>query len=401
MFTDEIVILLYGKGCFVMRLLHTSDWHLGRIFHGVHLVDDQAHVLEQLVDLVRDSGVDAVLVSGDVYDRAVPPTEAVALLDEVLARILLECRVPVIMISGNHDSPERLGFGTRLLARQGLHLVSRVSGIIEPVVLRDLHGPVYFCPLPYAEPPVVRDRLNVPEALDHQRSLGLLIDRLLAQVPAGARTVALAHAFVAGGEESESERPLSVGGTGIVDAACFHPFHYAALGHLHGSQQAGNERIRYAGSLLKYSFAESARRKSVTLVEMDGAGEVRTEEIHLVPRRDVRCIEGYLDELLSGRIDGGNSEDYLMVTLKDTGAILDAIGKLRAIYPNVLHIERPWFNRGGELSGPGGDHRRVSEADLFASFFKQVTGEVLEDELHRAFAETLESYYRQEREVQA
>lgn len=384
-----------------MRFLHTSDWHLGRIFHGVHLTDDQAHVLDQFVELVRDAKPDAVLVAGDVYDRAVPPTEAVRLLDETITRILLDCQVPVIMIAGNHDSPERLGFGTRLLARQGLYVVSRVNDDPVPVVLGDSHGPVYFCPVPYAEPPVVRERLSVADSLDHDRAMRLLTDRILAQVPAGARTVALAHAFVAGGAESESERPLSVGGTGTVDVSCFQHFHYTALGHLHGPQRAGSVRIRYAGSLMKYSFSESANRKSVTMVEMDGAGEVQIEEIALVPRRDVRCLAGYLDELISMTGDSQNRDDYLMVTLMDNGAILDAIGKLRSVYPNVLHIERPCYTGAGELRGPGGDHRWVNEADLFASFFEQVTGEPLKGDLHKTFAETLENLYRQEREVPA
>lgn len=382
-----------------MRFLHTSDWHLGRLFYGTHLTGDQAYVLDGLIDLVADSKVDAVLVAGDVYDRAVPPTDAVALLDEVLTRILLDCRVPVIMIAGNHDSPERLGFGTRLLSGQGLHLVSGIGETFRPVVLYDKHGPVYFCPLPYADPPVVREKLQAPEVQDHAGAGSVLVERFLARVPAGARQVALAHVFVAGGEESESERPLSVGGAGTVDARCFQSFHYTALGHLHRPQCAGSDRVRYSGSLLKYSFAEAGSDKSVTLVEMDATGAVKTEQIALSPRRDVRCLEGYLEELLSGPREGVNKDDYLAVTLKDTGAILDAIGKLRTVYPNVLHIERPCFSAAGELRGPGGDHRRVNEAELFKSFFEQVTGDTLEDDLHSVFAETLEAFYRREREV--
>jgi len=395
-----MTILIQGR-LVAMRFLHTSDWHLGRIFHGVHLTDDQAYILDQFIELIQDVKPDAVLVAGDVYDRSVPPIEAVKLLDETMTRILLDCRVPVIMIAGNHDSPERLGFGTRLLARQGLHVVSRINDAPAPVILDDAHGPVYFCPVPYAEPPVVREVLSVTDALEHDGAMRLLTGRLLARVPAGARTVALAHAFVAGGEASDSERPLSVGGTGTVDCSCFQNFHYTALGHLHGPQRAGSAGIRYAGSLLKYSFAESASRKSVTLVEMDGAGELQIEEIALTPRRDVRCLTGYLDELITMNGDNLNRDDYLMVSLMDTGAILDAIGKLRLVYPNLLHIERPGLAGAGELRGPGGDHRRVSEADLFASFFEQVTGEHLQHDLQQTFAETLASLYRQEREAQA
>lgn len=381
-----------------MRILHTSDWHLGRIFHGVHLTGDQSYILNQFVKLVGDTKPDVILIAGDIYDRSVPPAEAVKLLDEVLSNILLDFGVPIIMIAGNHDSPERLGFGTRLLARQGLHLIGQLQGLV-PVVLHDAHGPVYFCPLPYAEPAVVRERLAAPEAVDHERAMHLLVNQAVKTIPPDARKVAIAHAFVAGGKVSESERPLSVGSTGTVDAACFQPFHYTALGHLHQSQNNGDS-IRYAGSLMKYSFSEAAHTKSVTLVEMDGAGKTTLEGISLTPRRDVRCLEGFIGDILTGPHHGESREDYLMVSLQDTGAILDAIGKLREVYPNVLHIERPHLTMGGELRGPGGDHRRLSEIDLFSSFFEQVTGAPLGDAQAGAFAETVEEIYRKEREVQ-
>lgn len=380
-----------------MRILHTSDWHLGRIFYGVHLTEDQSYILNQFVKLVGDTKPDVILIAGDVYDRSVPPAEAVTLLDEVLSNILLDYGVPIIMIAGNHDSPERLGFGTRLLARQGLHLIGQLAGN-APFKLHDTHGPVYFCPLPYAEPATVRDRLAAPEAVDHERAMYWLVNQLIKTLPPDTRKVAIAHAFVAGGEASESERPLSVGGTEVINASCFKPFHYTALGHLHRSQNIGDS-IRYAGSLMKYSFSEAAYAKSVTLVEMDGAGNTSLEEICLTPRRDVRCLKGFINDILTGPQPGASREDYLMVTLQDSGALLDAIGKLREVYPNVLHIERPSLNVGGELRGPAGDHRHLSEIDLFTSFFEQVTGTPLSEEQAGAFGATVEELYRKEREA--
>jgi len=384
-----------------MRLLHTADWHLGRIFHGVQLIDDQAYVLEQFIALVRDVRADAVLIAGDVYDRAVPPVEAVKLLDETLTRLLLDCRVPVIMIAGNHDSAERLSFGASLLARQGLHVISRIEKSQAPVILHDPHGPVYFCPLPYAEPPLVREIMSVAEPLNHDGAVRLLTGRLLAKLPPGARAVALAHAFIAGGEASDSERPLSVGGSDAVNGAWFEKFHYTALGHLHSPQSAGGDRIRYAGSLLKYSFAEAAGHKSVSLVEMDAAGAVQVEEIALPPRHELRCLTGYLSDLVAGAGADSNRNDYLLVTLNDTGALFDAVGQLRLVYPNVLHIERPCLTTGAELHGPGGDHRRIGEADLFASFFAQVTGEPMDEDLKQTFAAVMAELYRQEREARS
>lgn len=383
-----------------MRILHTSDWHLGRIFHGIYLTGEQAHVLQQFIQLVADSRPDVILIAGDIYDRSVPPTEAIKLLDETLSRILMDYRVPIILIAGNHDSPDRLGFGARLMAMQGLHLIGQLTDRLEPVVIHDPYGPVYFCPAPYAEPPLVRERLLVPDAVNHEQAMLSLIQHLSAPIPAGARRVILAHAFVAGGEESESERPLTVGGSGTVSASFFEPFNYAALGHLHQPQKVGSEHVRYAGSLLKYSFSEALHQKSVTLVEMGGAGKTAVETISLTPRRDVRRLEGHFTDILAGPKNGESRDDYIMVTLLDTGPIMDAIGKLRQVYPNVLHLERPCLTAGGELRGPGADHRRLSDAELFSSFFEQVTGTPLSDEQDKAFAEILEQFYRQEREVQ-
>ncbi len=379
-----------------MRFIHTADWHLGRIFHGVHLTDDQAYILEQFIKLVGDVKPDAVLIAGDIYDRSVPPHEAVQLLDEVLFRIILDCRVPVIIIAGNHDSPQRLGFGHRLLARQGLYIIGQLTNGFVPVVLKDAFGPVYFCPVSYAEPPVVREFLGTQEVQEHDGAMAALAGQWVARVPAGARKVALAHAFVAGGEESESERPLSIGGADQVLATHFQSFNYTALGHLHKPQPAGGEHTRYAGSLMKYSFSEAAHHKSVTLVEMDASGTVTWEPVSLCPRRDVRCLDGYLNDLLVELPGGAGKEDYLMVTLRDPGAILDPIGKLREVYPNVLHIERPYLTSGGDLRGPGGDHRHLSELDLFTSFFQQVAGEELSPEQQRVLADTVEQVYRQD-----
>lgn len=383
-----------------MRILHSSDWHLGRIFHGTHLTDDQSHVLDQFIQLVGDAKPEVILLAGDIYDRSVPPTEAVRLLDQVLSQILLDHKVPIIMIAGNHDSPERLGFGTRLMALQGLHIVGQpVSSSTGHIIINDTYGPVYFCPMPYAEPSVIRERLAAPDAADHNLAMQFQVKQTTAAVPRSMRTVALAHAFVAGGEGSESERPLSIGGTGAVDTSNFQPFHYVALGHLHQPQNTGGMHIRYAGSLMKYSFSEAPHQKSVSLVEMDQAGKISLETISFTPRRDVRCLEGSMQEILSGPQNGENKEDYIMVTLRETGAIFDAIGKLRAVYPNVLHIERPHLTAGGELRGPAGDHRRLSQANLFSSFYEQVTGQPLAERQSRVFAETLEALYCQEREA--
>lgn len=382
-----------------MRFIHTSDWHLGRSFHGFHLTNDQAYVLDQFIKLVSDTKPDAVVIAGDIYDRSVPPTEAVELLDDVLSRIMLDYKTPVIVIAGNHDSPERLGFGNKLLARQGLHVVGPLSCKIAPIILTDDYGPVYFLPLTYAEPAVVRERLDQPQAMGHEQAMQTMIKHLLGQVPADARKVAIAHAFITGGEKSESERFLTVGGVETVNSANFVPFNYTALGHLHKPQTMGQDTIRYSGSLMKYSFAEANQPKGIHVVDLNGTGNVCVDTVRLTPRRDVRCIEGFMEEILKGPLSGESKEDYIRVVLKDKGAILDPIGRLRQVYPNILDLARPELTPGNQLQRPEGDHRRMTETDLFASFFQQVTGEEISEEQAAEFASAVDELYRAEREV--
>lgn len=382
-----------------MRFLHTSDWHLGRIFHGVHLTEDQAYLLNQFLECVQDTRPDAIVIAGDVYDRAVPPTEAIELLDDTFSQIILDYHVPIILIAGNHDSPERLGFGNKLLARQGLHVAGTLSGIPQPIILEDEHGPVYFLPFTYAEPALVRERLNDPEATDHEQALASMVRQALRQIPENSRKVAIAHTFIAGGLTTDSERPLSVGGSGMVSAKVFEPFHYTALGHLHNSQKAGAEHIRYPGSLMKYSFAEANQTKGINLVELNSKGEARIEALFLSPRRDVRILEGYFQEILKNASSPGSSEDYLQIVLKDTDPILDAMGQLRCVFPNVLAIDRPLFSTTSALNGPTADHRKLTEKQLFSSFFEQMTGQALTEGQDSEFSGILEEVFRDIREV--
>jgi DNA repair protein SbcD/Mre11 len=384
-----------------MRFLHTSDWHLGRIFHGVHLTDDQAYLLEQFRACIQDTQPDAIVIAGDVYDRAVPPTEAIELLDNTLSQIIVDYHIPILLIAGNHDSPERLSFGNRLLARQGLHVNGTLTGCPQPIILEDEYGPVYFVPLTYAEPALVRERFGEPDTHDHEQALQTMIQQALCKIPQNSRKVAIAHAFIAGGLTTDSERPLSVGGSGMVSAKIFEPFQYTALGHLHNSQKAGAEHIRYPGSLMKYSFAEANQHKGINFVEVNSKGEARIEVLSLRPRRDVRILEGNFQEILQNSSKLGNSEDYLQIILKDTEPILDAMGQLRSVFPNTLAIERPHFAITSNLNGPSSDHRKLSEKQLFSSFFEQMTGQALSEEQDTEFSGILEEVFRELREVSA
>ena len=368
-----------------MRLLHSADWHLGRLFHGVSLVDDQAHLLDEFARLASESEVDAVLIAGDVYDRAVPPPDAVTLFDDFLARVAGELGIPVVVIAGNHDSADRLGFGARLMAEGGLHVRGRLSASPAPIELSDAHGPVDVFAIPFVDPPHARALLEDDELRDHDASNAALLSRARAQANPKHRSICVAHAFVAGSSESDSERPLIVGGGGMVAAARFADFDYVALGHLHRPQKIGTDRIRYSGSLMPYSFSEAKHAKSVSLVELDAKGAVSIEEVALSPRRAVRVIEGELDGLLSETPEGVSNDDYLLVRLADRGALYHPMAKLRERYPNVLQVERPALEgtaSGGAIAAES-LAPRAPEA-LFEDFFAAVTGEEMDAEQKEA-----------------
>jgi len=371
-----------------MRILHTSDWHIGRQFHNVSLLDDQRHVLNQITDLIAERQVDVVLIAGDIYDRSVPPANAVELLDEVINRICKELAVPVIMIAGNHDGPERLGFGSRQFAGSGLHIVGPLLDRQEPVILSDKAGDVAFYGIPYADPFTVRDVFAV-EAATHDEAMAHLIAQVHEHNGSERRCVVLSHCFLDGGEESESERPLSIGGADRVSPKHFMDFSYVALGHLHGRQFKGAQHIRYSGSILKYSFSEQNHHKSVTLVELDAEGQCEIEQVELKPLRDMRVLDGALDDLLEQGRNDPHSEDYLLVRLTDTHAILDIMGKLRAVYPNILHLERPGLMSTGEQRVMLREQLKKGELEMFGDFFQQISGEELSEQQSDIIKEAL------------
>ena len=370
-----------------MKILHTADWHLGRYLHGVSLLDDQKHVLNQLVDLACSEEVDVVIIAGDIYDRSVPPADAVRLLDDVLARLVLEAEIPVILIAGNHDSAERIGFGGRIFEKQGLILRGTLIDL-SPVVLSDEHGEVAFHLLPYVEPIFARALPGGEDVKDHQSATTHAVSMLRAQQSPGQRNVLIGHAFVAGGGESESERPLSVGGSGMVTADTFDGFDFVALGHLHRPQTVGSDRIHYSGSLLKYSFNETDHFKSVSLVEIgaDGVPEIRA--VTLSPRHDLRIITGTLNDLLNQPSQKHSRDDYLCAQLTDTNPVLEPMVRLREVYPNMMELQYARLAVGNAGAREGGDHRRRQPSDLFKAFYRDMIGEDIGEPELGVFNET-------------
>ncbi|MFI0942700.1 exonuclease SbcCD subunit D [Streptomyces sp. NPDC021020] len=350
-----------------MRLLHTSDWHLGRSFHRVSLLDAQRAFLDHLVTVVREEDVDAVLVAGDVYDRAVPPLSAVELYDSVL-HALADCDLPTVMISGNHDSARRLGVGAGLLGRSGIHLRTDPATCDRPAVLHDAHGEVAVYGIPYLEPALVRETLGADRA-DHPSVLGAATDRIradLATRPPGTRSVVLAHAFVTGAAPSDSERDISVGGVASVPAALFAGFDYTALGHLHGCQTVA-DRVRYSGSPLAYSFSEEHHRKSMWLVDLAADGTVDARRVDTPVPRPLARLRGRLDDLLADPAHDAHTGSWVEAVLTDPVRPYEPMAALARRFPHILSLgfepdERPGdgaASYAGRLAGR--DDRQIAE----------------------------------------
>ncbi|TMX43717.1 exonuclease sbcCD subunit D [Vibrio rotiferianus] len=377
-----------------MKFIHTSDWHLGRQFHNVSLLDDQQAVLDQLIQYIENNPVDAVVVAGDIYDRSVPPTIAIELLNKVVKRICGELNTPMILISGNHDGAERLGFGSEQMKNAGLHIISNFEDMLTPVVIEtESAGQVAFYGMPYNDPEQVRFVYQEPVST-HDQAHKLLAEKITEQFQPEQRNVLVSHCFVDGAIESESERPISIGGSDRVSHEHFLNFDYVALGHLHQPQKKGEEYIRYSGSLMKYSFGEQNQKKGFTLVEIDQNGFVSAEHIDLAAPHEMRIVEGELEQVIEqGKTDPKN-EDYLLVRLMDKHAILNPMEKLRTVYPNVLHLEKPGMLIGVEQEMAQAKLAR-SEIDMFRDFFSEAQDSQLSQEQDQAISDIIKQLSQQ------
>jgi exonuclease SbcD len=380
-----------------MKFIHTSDWHIGRQFHNVSLLDDQRHVLDQLVAYIEQEAVDVLVIAGDIYDRSVPPSKAVELLDEFISAICSDMKIPVIMIPGNHDGAERLRFGSRQLSSAGLYILGDLNKVAEPVILQSESGEVAFYGIPYNDPETVRNLFTV-DVSSYDDAHTYLVEQIKGVMRDDIPNVLISHCFIDGAEESESERPLSIGGADRVSYEPCIDFNYVALGHLHSPQYKGEKHIRYSGSILKYSFSEQNQKKGITLVEMDAKGLVSSQHLPLVPLRDMRIIEDEMQTILEqGKVDP-NADDYLLVRLTDRHAILDPMNKLRSVYPNVLHLEKPGMLETGQQQMNRETLKR-GELEMFRDFFVQITGQTLNDEQDEAVQKAINELNKQETEA--
>lgn len=362
-----------------MRLLHLSDLHLGKCVLEAPFLEDQRHILKAALTAAIGHSVDAVMIAGDIYDRSVPPADAVGVLDDFICG-LSERGIPVLAVSGNHDSPERLEFGSRLFSGRGVHIAGSYNGTLRRVTLDDEYGRVNFYLLPFLKPAAVRaffdEEIGSTEAAVRAALKGVPADQ-------NDRNVLIAHQFVCAGEqppETCDSEALSIGGSDSVDVSCFDGFDYVALGHLHRPQRIGRDSVRYAGSPLKYSLSEVRHAKSFSLVTLGEKGQIDTELLPITPLRDLRRIRGKLNDLIdAARESPAGSDDYIHAVLTDDSA-LDPAARLRMVYPNLLHVEIERQGRETCEDTAFDPMAYKTEPELFEDFFRHVHGTGLSDE---------------------
>ena len=372
-----------------MKFLHLADLHLGKRVNGFSMLEDQAHILRQILAILDDEQPDGVLIAGDVYDKSVPSVEAVELLDGFLTELRAR-GVPVLLISGNHDSPERLAFGGRVMDSCGIHISPVYDGALAPVTLQDAFGPVHVWLLPFVKPAHVRRWFPDADIESYTDAMAEAVAHM--DIDTAARNVLVTHQFVTGGTRSGSEE-LSVGGTDNVDSGVFAPFDYVALGHLHGAQHIRRETIRYAGSPLKYSFSEARQHKSVTVVTLGEKGDVQVRTVALTPLRELREIRGSYDELTARSFYEHTTyrSDYLHLILTDEQDVFDAMSRLRTIYPYLMTLDydNARTRAAGGMSVPAETEQRTPP-ELFEALYQRQNHRPMSDVQRAYIAQLME-----------
>lgn len=374
-----------------MKLFHLSDLHLGKRVNEFNMLEDQRYILDRILALAAAEKPDALILAGDIYDKSVPSAEAVELFDDFLYR-LVELSVPALVISGNHDSPERIAFGSRMMDARGIYLSPVYDGSVEPVTLTDVFGAVKFWLLPFIKPVHVR-RFFPDEPTETYTEAVETAVRHMALDPS-ERNVLVTHQFVTGAERSESEE-ISVGGADNVDVSVFEPFDYVALGHIHGPQSVDRETVRYCGTPLKYSFSETDQQKSVTVAELGEKGSVSVRTLPLQPLHDLRELRGtYMELTARENYFGTAREDYIHITLTDEEDVPDAIGKLRVIYPRLMRLDydNARTRADNRLAGAEEPEKR-SPLELFGEFYFQQNNRPLSPEQEQLLRELTEKIW--------
>ena len=361
-----------------MKIMHLSDLHIGKKVNEYSMLQDQIYILKEILRIIDNEKVETVIIAGDVYDRSLPPNEALELFDEFLYQ-LSSRNVNVFVISGNHDSPERISYGGRMMTENKIFLSPVYDGNVKPISLNDDYGEVNFYLLPFIRPADIRRYFPDENIENYTDAVKVAIDNM--NVDFSERNILVTHQFVTGAELSESE-DIIVGGTDNVSGEVFDGFDYVALGHIHREQTVGKDNIRYCGTPLKYSFSEAKNIKSVTILDFNDKGNIEYSKIPLTPFRDMREIRGtYYELTLKSSYESTNTEDYLHITLTDEEDIPDAIGKLRSIYPNIMKLDYDNLRtRGSGTVDAIENIESKSPFELFADLFKQQNNQDMSEE---------------------
>ena len=377
-----------------MKFFHLSDLHIGKIVNGFSMIEEQQHAFAQIIGYIKTESPAAVVIAGDVYDRAIPGVESVRVFDDFLTA-LAQRNVAVLLISGNHDSPERISYASRLLSEKRLFFYGTFNGTIRKITLSDEYGDVNFWLLPFIKPSSVHGMFGEKEIDSHQDAVAAALETI--EIDHAIRNVLVSHQFYtkAGVDAVRSESELNpVGGLDAIDAGLIEPFDYAALGHLHGKQSVGSEHLRYCGSPMKYSFSECRQEKSVTVVELGEKGKQIVTALPLVPLHDMREIKGEIDKLMSADISSlADKDDYLRVILTDENEMIDPMGKLRSVYPNIMSLDFENSRTSidyGTITTEAETVEKLSPYDLFSEFFLSVQGSVMTEEQAEIIRELLE-----------
>ncbi|WP_025161971.1 exonuclease SbcCD subunit D [Paraclostridium bifermentans] len=374
-----------------MKIIHTSDWHIGKIVNEFSMIEDQKYILNRLIDLIEKENPEVLIIAGDVYDRSIPPVEAVELLNETLSNLIIDKKVKVLAISGNHDGGERLSFGSQILEKHGLYIAGRDDELYKHVAVKDGEKNVNFYLIPYKDPALTRKILDKKEIKSHNDAMKFVVEKIKDNINYEEVNILVGHGYVtmkredaiecienkyevANLETSESERPLSIGGTDLIDGKIFDDFDYVALGHLHGRQKIGREEMKYSGSILKYSFSEVKQKKGVYILDINNKDEINIDFKCLNPVRDLRVVKGNIEDLIeeARELEEGK-EDYIQAILTDDGELINPMEKLRAVYPNTMLITR---ERKREISedktSAKGEYKRKSKLELFKEFYEDL-----------------------------
>lgn len=377
-----------------MRFIHLSDLHLGKRLNEFSMLEDQEYILKEILGVVDDEKPQDVIIAGDVYDKSIPSAEAMQLFDDFLCS-LAKRKLQVLVISGNHDSPERLSFASRLIDQSGVHISQVYNGIVMPIELPDEHGKVNFYMLPYIKPVHVRSKFPDEQIDSYNDAVRVAVEKM--EIDPSERNVLITHQFVTGATRSESEE-ISVGGADNIDAALFDGFDYVALGHIHGQQNIGSERVRYCGTPLKYSFSEASHVKSVTVVDIGAKGELTVRTVPLVPMHDMRELRGsYWELTLKENYEGTATDDYVRITLTDEEDIPDVMGKLRTIYPNIMNVayDNKRTRAKTEIEELE-DAEHKSPLDIFGELYEKQNGQPMSGEQTAFMKELIERIWEEE-----